>query len=221
MPDGQAKVFVVDDDEAVRRSLARLLRSAGLAVESFASAGDFLARDGYDGVGCIVLDVRMPDLDGMALQARLGDQACDLPIVFLTGHGDIPMSVRAMKKGAFDFLTKPVDEDVLLGAVRQGLAQHRAERVARLELEALRVQMDMLTPREQAVLRGVIAGARNKQIGASLDIAEKTVKIHRGRAMQKLGVSSLAELIQICQRLGIEPSPDVKRSGSDENVPHA
>ena len=210
MPDGQETVFVVDDDEAVRRSLTRLLRSVGLRVESFASAGEFLARDGYDGVGCIVLDVRMPDLDGMGLQARLADKRVDLPIVFLTGHGDIPMSVRAMKKGAFDFLTKPVDEDVLLGAVRQALAQHRADRAAWRELEALRAQLDLLTPREQEVLRGVIAGALNKQIAVRMGIAEKTVKVHRGRVMQKLGVSGVAELIQVCQRMGIDPSPDGK-----------
>jgi FixJ family two-component response regulator len=210
MPDAYETIFVVDDDETVRSSLTRLLRSAGLTVESFASAGEFLARDGYDGVGCILLDVRMPDLDGMGLQSQLAEKGVDLPIVFLTGHGDIPMSVRAMKKGAFDFLTKPVDEDVLLAALGQAVARCRANRAVRLELEALRKQADVLTPRELDVLRGVIAGARNKQIGARLGIAEKTVKIHRGRVMQKLGASSVAELFQVCQRMGIEPLPDLK-----------
>ncbi|ESQ16041.1 MAG: response regulator transcription factor [Thiohalocapsa sp. PB-PSB1] len=217
MADGSDRVFLVEDDESVRKSLARLFRSVGLAVESFASAGEFLVRGRYDGVGCILLDVRMPELDGMGLQARLLEQACDLPIVFLTGHGDIPMSVRAIKKGAFDFLTKPVDEDVLLGTVRQALVQHRADRAVRLELEALRMRLDMLTPREQEVLRGVITGALNKQIAASLDIAEKTVKIHRGRVMQKIGASNLVELVQICQQLGIEPSLDMKPSGSESS----
>ena len=210
MSEGQETVFVVDDDEAVRRSLTRLLRSAGLAVESFASAGQLLARDPYDGVGCILLDVRMPELDGMGLQARLADKGVDLPIVFLTGHGDIPMSVRAMKKGAFDFLTKPVDEDVLLPAVRQALLKHREVRAERLEVEVLRARVETLTPREKDVVRWVIAGALNKQTAAELGIAEKTVKIHRGRVMQKLGVSTVAELIQVCQRMGITPSPQVK-----------
>jgi FixJ family two-component response regulator len=206
MPEGRDKVFVVDDDEAVRRSLARLLRSAGLAVESFASAGEFLDRNVYDGVGCIVLDVRMPDLDGMELQARLADEGLDLPIVFLTGHGDIPMSVRAMKRGAFDFLTKPVDEEVLLTTVRQALLGHRAARVDRLEAEKLRARVDTLTPREKEVLRCVIAGARNRQIAHHLGIAEHTVKIHRGRAMKKLRVTAVTELVKACQQAGIEPT---------------
>ena len=206
MPDGQETVFVVDDDEAVRRSLARLLRSAGLTVESFASAGEFLARDGYDGVGCIVLDVRMPDLDGMGLQARLADEGDDLPIVFLTGHGDIPLSVRAMKKGAFDFLTKPVDEDVLLTTVRQALRRHQVARVGRFEAEALRARVDTLTPREKEVVRCVIAGARNKQIADHLGIAEHTVKLHRGQVMKKLGVNTVTALVNACQQAGIEPT---------------
>ena len=210
MPDVQETVFVVDDDQAVRRGLTRLLRSVGLAVEAFGSAGEFLARDLYDGVGCIVLDVRMPELDGMGLQARLADKGDDLPIVFLTGHGDIPMSVRAMKKGAFDFLTKPVDEDVLLTAVRQALLRHSGERAERLEVEALRARVETLTSREQEVLRCVIAGALNKQIAADLGIAEKTVKIHRGRVMQKLGVSTVPELMQVCQRMRLAPSPLVR-----------
>ena len=206
MPVGQETVFVVDVDEAVRRSLARLLRSAGLTVESFASAGEFLARDGYDGVGCIVLDVRMPDLDGMGLQARLADEGDDLPIVFLTGHGDIPLSVRAMKKGAFDFLTKPVDEDVLLTTVRQALRRHQVARVGRFEAEALRARVDTLTPREKEVVRCVIAGARNKQIADHLGIAEHTVKLHRGQVMKKLGVNTVTALVNACQQAGIEPT---------------
>jgi FixJ family two-component response regulator len=218
MPDGLETVFVVDDDGAVRRGLARLLRSVGFKVESFASGGELLARDPYDGVGCIVLDVRMPELDGMGLQTQLADKRVDLPIVFLTGHGDIPMSVRAIKKGAFDFLTKPVDEDVLLTSVRQALLQHRVARAERLEAEALRARADALTPREQEVLRAVIAGALNKQIAARLGIAEKTVKIHRGRVMQKLGASTVAELIQVSQRMGITPFPELEPQSPTEKV---
>ncbi len=209
MTDSEEIVFVVEDDVAVRKSLARLLRAAGLAVETSASAAEFLDRGGYQGVGCIVLDVRMPDLDGMALQAELAARQVDLPIVFLTGHGDIPMSVRAMKGGAVDFLTKPVDEEVLLCAVRQALVRHRADRTERHVVQALRERLELLTPREQEVLRWVIAGALNKQIAAELGIAEKTVKVHRGQVMRKLGVRTVAELVRTCQRLGIESAYDV------------
>jgi FixJ family two-component response regulator len=208
MPDGQEKVFVVDDDEAVRRSLARLLRSAGLAVESFASAGEFLARDCYDGVGCILLDVCMPGLDGMELQAELAARSIELPIVFLTGHGDIPMSVQAIKQGAVDFLTKPVDEEVLLNAVHQALLRYRSLRSEHQEADAVKARLLLLTSRELEVLRGVIAGARNKEIAAHLGIAEKTVKIHRGRVMKKLGVTAVTELVHVCQRAGIQPLTD-------------
>jgi FixJ family two-component response regulator len=154
----------------------------------------------------------------MGLQAQLADKRVDLPIVFLTGHGDIPMSVRAIKKGAFDFLTKPVDEDVLLTSVRQALLQHRVARAERLEAEALRARADALTPREQEVLRAVIAGALNKQIAARLGIAEKTVKIHRGRVMQKLGASTVAELIQVSQRMGTTPFPELEPQSPTEKV---
>ena len=211
MPDAQEMVFVVDDDDAVRKGLVRLLRSTGLAAEAFATASEFLARESYDGVGCIVLDVRMPGLDGIGLQAQLAEKGVDLQIIFLTGHGDIPMSVQAMKQGAFDFLTKPVDEDVLLGAVQEALCRHRAARSERLEVEALRARAETLTPREREVLRCVITGALNKQIAAHLGIAEKTVKIHRGQVMRKLGLTTVAELVQTCQRAGIEPCSDLKK----------
>ena len=205
MTDKEDVVYVVDDDSAVRKGLARLLRSAGLAVETFPSAAEFLARDRYQGVACILLDVRMPGVNGMELQADLAAQNNDLSIVFLSGHGDIPMSVAAMKKGALDFLTKPVDEDVLLDAVRQALRRHRASRSERQEAQAVRARLESLTPREQEVLRCVLPGALNKQIAAHLGIAEKTVKIHRGRVMKKLGLTTVAELIQACQRAGIGP----------------
>ena len=210
MNDETGVVYVVDDDPAVRKGLDRLLRSAGLAVEAFASAAEFLARDGQDGVGCIVLDVRMPGISGMDLQADLVAQGVDLPVIFLTGHGDIPMSVEAMKTGALDFLTKPVDEEVLLNAVRQALHRHRAARTERLETQAMRTRMESLTPRELEVLRCVITGALNKQIAAHLGIAEKTVKIHRARVMEKTGAASVAELVQSCQRAGIEPLTGLK-----------
>ena len=190
---------------ACARDLARLLRSAGLAVETSASATEFLGQGRSDSFGCILLDVRMPGQDGMALQAKLAARGVDLPIVFLTGHGDIPMTVEAMKKGAVDFLTKPVDEQVLLDAVHQALLCHRAARSERLQVRILQERIASLTPRELEVLRCVITGARNKQIAAHLGITEKTVKIHRARAMEKLGVTSVAELVQSCQRAGIEP----------------
>ncbi len=198
-------VYVVDDDLAVRKGLERLLRSAGLAVETFASAAAFLGRSCSDSVGCILLDVRMPGQGGMALQAELADRSVDLPIVFLTGHGDIPMTVEAMKKGAVDFLTKPVGEEDLLDAVHRALLRHRAARSERLEVQVLQERIASLTPRELEVLRCVITGARNKQIAAHLGITEKTVKIHRARAMEKLGVTSVAELVQSCQRAAVEP----------------
>ncbi len=210
MNDETGVVYVVDDDPAVRKGLDRLLRSAGLAVEAFASAAEFLARDGQDGVGCVVLDVRMPGISGMDLQADLVAQGVDLPVIFLTGHGDIPMSVEAMKTGALDFLTKPVDAEVLLNAVRQALDRHRAARTGRLETQAMRTRMESLTPRELEVLRCIITGALNKQIAAHLGIAEKTVKIHRARVMEKTGAASVAELVQTCQRAGIEPLTGLK-----------
>jgi len=198
-------VYVVDDDPAVRKGLVRLLRSAGRGVTAFTSAEELLARDHHECVGCILLDVRMPGADGLELQANLAALGIDLPIVFLTGHGDIPMSVEAMKQGATDFLTKPVDEEVLLNAVHKALECHRVSLSDRQEARSVRVQMESLTPRERDVLRCVISGARNKQIAGHLGIAEKTVKIHRARVMEKTGVSSVAELVQTCQRAGIEP----------------
>lgn len=197
-------VYNVDDDPVVRKGLARLLRSASLAVETFGSAAEFLGRAHSESVGCIVLDVRMPGEDGMALQADLATQGVDLPIVFLTGQGDIPMTVEAMKQGAIDFLTKPVDEEVFLDAVHHALLRHRVARSEALEVQTLQERLASLTPRELEVLHCVITGALNKQTAAHLGIAEKTVKIHRPRVMEKLGVTSVAELVQTCQRAGIE-----------------
>jgi FixJ family two-component response regulator len=200
-------VYVVDDDASVRTGLGRLLRAAGYAVEAFDSAETFLARGQRgDQLACLVLDVHMPGLDGLALQAQLSARQASLPIVFLTGVGDIPMSVAAMKQGACDFLTKPVDETVLLAAIRQALARQRADLADTLVVNALRARLMSLTPREWEVLRWIIGGARNKQIAAQLGIAEKTVKIHRGRVMEKLGVGSVAELVSLCQQAGVRPS---------------
>ena len=194
-------VYVVDDDASVRTGLKRLLRAAGLTVEAFDSAEAFLARGQSDQVACLVLDVHMPGLDGLALQAELSARQASLPIVFLTGVGDIPMSVAAMKHGASDFLTKPVDETVLLEAIRHSLARQRTHLAERARLMSL-------TPREGEVLRWVIGGALNKQIAAHLGIAEKTVKIHRGRVMEKLAVGSVAELVGLCQQAGVRPLKD-------------
>jgi len=205
MTEADEIVYAVDDDPAVRKGLARLLRSAGHKVTAFTSAAEFLARDHHQGAGCILLDVRMPGVDGLELQADLAAQGVDLPIVFLTGHGDIPMSVEAMKQGAADFLTKPVDEEVLLNAVRQALLRHRSFQTESQEAHAVRARVRSLTDRELEVLRWVIGGARNKQIAVHLGIAEQTVKIHRGRVMKKLGLSAATDLVKACQQAGIEP----------------
>jgi FixJ family two-component response regulator len=191
-------VYLVDDNAAVRTGLARLLRSAGYAVEAFASAETFLAHGHRDTVGCLVLDVRMPGLDGLELQAELVSRDTGLPIIFLTGHGDIPMTVAAMKQGARDFLTKPVDEQLLLGAVEKALQTHRAILAERQAADAVRARLSALTPRELEVLRWIITGARNKHIAARLGIAEQTVKIHRARIMEKTGARSPTELIKLC-----------------------
>ena len=198
-------VFVVDDDASVRRSLVRLLKSAGHAVESFASAAEFLQRQPFDEVGCVVLDVRMPGMDGLALQEHLALRDCPLPIVFISGHGDIPMSVRAMKAGAVDFITKPFRDETLLGAVDQSLAKCREERQRRAEVAAVRERLATLSPRELQVLRHVLSGQTNKQIAASLGTAEKTVKIQRGRVMEKMQAESLDHLLRMTGQAGVSP----------------
>ena len=201
-------VYIVDDDASVRTGRARLLRSAGYAVESFAAAAAFLDREHRAAVACLVLDVRMPGLDGLALQAELSARDAGLPIIFLTGHGDIPMSVAAMKQGARDFLTKSVDEVVLLDAVRQALQTHRESLSERLAANVVQERLTSLTPREREVASWVIGGALNKQIAAQLGIAEKTVKIHRGRVMEKMEASSVAALVSLCRQAGIQPLHD-------------
>ncbi|MEI8243175.1 MAG: response regulator [bacterium] len=194
-----ATVHVVDDDDSVRRGLARLLRSAGLHVELFASAEEFLehARAAPDGGGCLILDIKMPGLDGLGLQDALGGIGCGLPIVFISGHGDVPMSVRAMKRGAVDFLTKPFDGQVLLDAVALALRKDQALRLQRAATAEARKREQTLTPRERDVMVRVIAGMLNKQIAAELGIEEGTIKVHRGRVMAKMGVRSVAELVRL------------------------
>ena len=198
-----ALIFVVDDEEPIRRSLRRLFRSARLVAETFASAEEFLGRAEYDGPSCLVLDVQMPGLDGLDLQDALtGRQA---QIVFLTGHGDVPQCADAMKAGAVDFLTKPVDDEDLLAAVARALARSVEVRGATAERTAARALLDALTPREFEVMQRVIAGLLNKQIADTLGAAEKTVKIHRGRVMEKMGVASVAELVRVAQAAGVAP----------------
>jgi FixJ family two-component response regulator len=195
-------VFIIDDDDSVRQSLERLLRAEGIRSESFDSARRYLARDPYDGIGCLLLDVAMPGTSGIELQVQLAAQQRDLPIIFLTGHGDIPMSVQAMKRGAFDFLTKPVDESDLLRVVRQALAHHQGlrERVSRHSSAG--AQFDALTARERDVMQELITGAPNKVVAERLQIAVKTVKVHRANLMKKLGIRSVAELVHLWHLTG-------------------
>jgi len=197
------RIFVVDDEPSVRKGLWRVLRSAGFEVATFESSEEFLSRLPPDSPGCVILDVSMPGRDGLALQGELDSRGSTLPIVFLTGHGDIPKSVQAMKRGAVDFLTKPVEEEVLVRAVHQALEKDREKRRARAEAADAQARLETLTLREREVLEGVVAGKLNKQIGGDLGIAEKTVKVHRGRVMEKMGAGSLAELVRIAQRVGI------------------
>lgn len=192
-----ALVFVVDDDASVRKSLARLLKAAGYEAETFASVRDFLARRPHDGPCCLVLDVRMPGLTGLDLQEALRAAGQRLSIVFITGYRDVPVSVKAMKGGAVDFLTKPVDEETLLGAIQQAVARTLADRRQQARVTEIRNRITTLTPREAAVFALVVTGMLNKQIGSELGIAEKTVKVHRARVMEKMRAGSLAELVRL------------------------
>lgn len=196
-------VFIVDDDAAVLKGLSRLLRSAGLAVETFSSSQDFLNHYVPNTPGCLVLDVAMPGLSGLELQKALPTKGDVVPIVFLTGHGDIPMSVQAMKRGAVDFLTKPVNGDDLLQAVRAALEKDRVARLARAEVDEIQQCLATLTPREHEVLKHVISGQLNKQTAVDLGIVEKTIKVHRARMMEKMKAHSVAELVRLAEKAGV------------------
>jgi FixJ family two-component response regulator len=197
-----AVVHVVDDDDSLRTAVTRLLRAAGYQVRGHTSAGEFLLAQPGDTPGCVVLDVCMPGPSGLDLQTALEGRGAALPIIFLTGHGDIPMSVRAMKAGAVDFLTKPVQREALLSAVKIALARDAENRMARDRLGTLRSRFDTLTSRELAVFTLVVAGKLNKQIAAELGTSQRTVKAHRSHVMAKMQVTSLAELIHIAEHLG-------------------
>jgi len=203
MSETDAMVFVVDDDAPMRESLKNLIRSVGLQVELFASAQEFLRSKRPDVPSCLVLDVRLPGVSGLDLQRRTGDAGIEIPIVFITGHGDIPMSVRAMKAGAVEFLTKPFRDQDLLDAIQQALERDRRARDQRAALDELRSRFVSLTSREREVMKRVVAGLLNKQIGAELVISETTVKIHRHQVMEKMGAGSLPELVRMADRLGI------------------
>ncbi|HXC69900.1 MAG TPA: response regulator [Pyrinomonadaceae bacterium] len=199
-------VFVVDDDISVRESLELLIKFAGWQPETFASARDFLERPRSTTPSCLVLDVSLPDLNGLELQKLIGSERVDMPIIFITGHGDVPMTVQAMKAGAVEFLTKPFDDEVLLSAIRHAIKRSTAVLDEQAEITTLRGNYDSLTPREQDVMRLVVAGMLNKQIGLKLGISEITVKAHRGKMMQKMRVDSVADLVKTAVRLGLAPA---------------
>ncbi len=203
MTGAEGTVFVVDDDPSVRGGLARLFKSVGLAAEAFASAREFLGRAPIEGPACLVLDVRLPELSGLDLQEELARAGVAIPIIFITGHGTVPTSVRAMKAGAADFLEKPVDEQELLDAVRRALEQDRRARQEQAEAAERRRRLESLTPREREVLSYVAAGWLNKQIAAELGTSEKTVKVHRARVMEKMKVVSLADLVRAAEKLDL------------------
>jgi RNA polymerase sigma factor (sigma-70 family) len=194
-------VFVVDDDPSVRSSLTFLISTVGLRVESFDSADSFLHKEPPDAPCCLVLDVRLPGLSGLDLQRELVTRNMCIPIVFVTGHGDIPMGVRAMKAGAVEFLTKPFRDQDLLDAIRVALERDRARREQEKELTELRQRFESLSPREQEVMSMVVSGMLNKQIAGQLGTSENTVKVHRSRAMEKMNAQSLADLVRMVERL--------------------
>ena len=206
MSETDGLVFVVDDDAPMRESLKNLIRSVGLRVESFASAQEFLRSKRPDMPGCLVLDVRLQGLSGLDLQKRMAEAEIAIPIIFITGHGDIPMTVQAMKAGAVEFFTKPFRDQDLLDAIQQALERDRNARGQRAETEELRCRFHSLTPREREVMGLVVTGLLNKQIAGELGTSETTVKIHRHQVMEKMGAGSLAELVRMSDRLGI-PTP--------------
>jgi FixJ family two-component response regulator len=215
-------VFVVDDDRATRQALTRLLRAAGFDARCFPSARAFLEEHDPAMPGCLILDVAMPESNGFEVQYQLGATGCERSIIFLTGHGDIPMSVQAMKAGAVDFLTKPVDDVRLLAAIRSAVEKDREARGARAERQAIRERLATLTQREREVLEQVVAGQLNKQVAANLGTVEKTIKVHRARVMTKMGVKSFADLVRVAMQSGIGIGPKSNSHAAHEpaNVQH-
>jgi FixJ family two-component response regulator len=198
-------VFIVDDDASVREALANLMRSVGLHAQLFASAQEFLKTPQPDSPACLILDVRMPGLGGLDCQRQLADARCHIPIIFMTGHGDIPMSVRAMKAGAVDFLTKPFRDQDLLDTVQQAIDRDRLRRAEERDLTDLRDRFSGLTPRERDVMAWVVSGRLNKQIAGELGTSEITIKVHRGHVMRKMQADSVADLVRMAGRLGVTP----------------
>jgi len=200
-------VFVVDDDPSVRKSLGRLLKTAGYRAEMFSSAREFMQRGAYLGPSCLVLDVQLPDLNGLELQQALTGTTDSPTIIFISGHSDIPTSVRAMKNGALDFLPKPFTAKDLLRVIGEALERNRREHEDQLEISAIQKRFADLTPREYEVLCGVVTGKMNKQIAVDLGVGEKTVKVHRGRVMEKMNVHSVADLVRVAEKGGVIPVP--------------
>ena len=206
MTDTDPMVFIVDDDDSVRRALARLIKSVDLNVETFASAHDFLKRQPHNGPACLVLDMRMPGLSGLDLQDELVAAGRTLPIIFISGHGSIPLSVRAMKAGAVDFIEKPFEDQSLLDAINQSLTKDRQAKLEQAELREIQRRVDSLTPREREVFAQVVSGKLNKHIAFELGTSERTIKAHRARVMKKMQANSLADLIRLAEKAGPHPA---------------
>ena len=210
MSEAAPVVFVVDDDPSVRRAIKRLVESVGLRAELFGSAQEFLRSERPDAASCLVLDIRLPGISGLDFQRELAKAAIHIPIVFITAHGDIPMTVRAMKAGAVEFLTKPFRDQDLLDAIQQGLERDRTRRAQEAEIATLRERFEALTPREREVLPWVVSGLPNKQIADAVGASEATIKVHRSQLMRKMGAASLADIVRMTEKMGL-PSPETHK----------